>query len=106
MFSSLSNELQFLLATALGAGSLGIAITTFALPQRAKNRIAPFLLFTGTFSTIFLLSSAILSSITYFNEISWASYISILFFCTGTYILPIPVIYIMYKLLKLRLIIR
>ena len=105
MFAALSEEMQFILSNALTAGTLSIAIATFALSQRARRRIAPVLLFTGSLSSIFLLLSSICSSISFFQTIVWLSDLSIILFCCGVFILPIPVIYLVYKLLKIRILI-
>lgn len=105
MFNILTHEMEYILANALKAGTLGVVITTFALPDRARQRIAPFLLFIGSIASIFLLTSAILSSIQFFKYIAWASNASIICFCIGTFTLPIPVIYIVYKILRMRILI-
>jgi len=105
IFGAIPSEMQFILSNALTAGAIGLAITIFALTPRSRERIAPFLLFTGSISSIFLLSSAIMASINFYSDIIWVKDISILFFCAGTYILPIPVIYIAFKLIRVRILI-
>lgn len=104
--NKMESEIQFILSNALTAGALGLAITTFALTSEARKRIAPFLLFAGSISSMFLLSSAVISSLNFYSDLIWIKDISILLFCAGTYILPIPVIYIIFKLIRVRILIR
>ena len=106
MFQEVSTEIQFFIAIALTAGAISVAISALALPDRVKEPIAPMLLFLSSISSIFFILSSILSTIQIFISISLMIDLSFILFFSGMIVLSIPVIYLLFKLLKVELALR